>query len=194
MNNFISYLSLFRVTVGLCLNKSEGPEVKKPNGEGENKRVSRKGDSNVSEEAQIVSKNVEGRDMKREVVYQQSLNQLKLLNGEWKKVWVFTMKHKADGSVERYKARLVAKSFTQTYGIYYEETFAPIAKMNSIRFLSFARNLDWPLQQLDVKNAFLHGDLEEEVYMQFPLGPQFFSTKGKVCKLKKALYGLTQSW
>ncbi len=66
------------------------------------------------------------------------------------------MKHKADGSVERYKARLVAKSFTQTYGIYYEETFAPIAKMNSIRFLSFARNLDWPLQQLDVNNAFFH--------------------------------------
>lgn len=61
MNNFISYLSLFRVTVGLGFNKSKGPEVKKPNGEGENKHVSRKGDSNVSEEAQIVSKNVEGR-------------------------------------------------------------------------------------------------------------------------------------
>lgn len=73
MNIFISYLSLFRVNVGLCLNKSKGPEVKKPNGEGENKHISRKGDSNVREEAQTVSKNVEGPGLKREVVYQQRL-------------------------------------------------------------------------------------------------------------------------
>jgi hypothetical protein len=100
--------------------------------------------------------------------------------------WVFTVKHKADGSVERYKARLVVKDFTQTYGIDYEETFTPVAKMNSIRILlSLLANSHWPLQYLDVKNAFLHGDLKE-----LPPSPQFLSTKGKVCKLKKALYGL----
>ena len=108
--------------------------------------------------------------------------------------WVFTIKHKADGSVERYKARLVAKGFTQTYGIDYKETFAPVAKMNSIRVLiSLAANQDWPLHQLDVKNAFLHGDLEEEVYMELPPGLKLPASNGKVCKLKKALYGLRQS-
>jgi hypothetical protein len=66
--------------------------------------------------------------------------------------WVLTIKHKADGSVERYKARLFAKGFTQTYGIDYEETFAPVAKMNSIRvLLSIVANLDWPLHQFDVE-------------------------------------------
>jgi hypothetical protein len=118
---------------------------------------------------------------------------VKLPNG--KKVvgykWVFTIKHKADGSVEWYKARLVAKGFTQTYEIDYEETFAPIAKMNSIRVLLFiVANLNWPLHQFDVKNAFLHGDLKEEVYMEISCRLEDSSSVGKVCKLKKALYGL----
>jgi hypothetical protein len=70
------------------------------------------------------------------------------------------------------KARLVAKGFTQTYGIDYEETLAPEAKLNSIQvLLSLATTLDWPLQQLDVKNAFMHKDLEEEVYMKIEGGP-----------------------
>ena len=74
--------------------------------------------------------------------------------------WVFTVKHKADGSIERLKARLVAKGFTQTYDIDYQETFAHVAKMNSIRvLLSCAFNLVWDLQQFDVKNAFLNGEL-----------------------------------
>ena len=79
---------------------------------------------------------------------------------------MFIIKHKADGTINRYKARLVTKGYTQTFELDYQETFAPVTKMNTIRvLLSLAANFDWPLKQFDVKIAFLHEDLEEEVYM-----------------------------
>ena len=107
--------------------------------------------------------------------------------------WIFTIKYNADGSVNSYKARLVAKGFTQTYGIDHLETFALVTRLDTIRvLLSLAPNLDWPLHQLDVKNTFLNGDLEDEVYMEIPLGFET-SNVNKVCKLRKSLYGLKQS-
>ena len=75
--------------------------------------------------------------------------------------WVYTLKCKSDRSLDRYKARLVARGYTQTYGLDYQETFSPVAKMNTIRILiSLAVNLDWLLNQYDIKNAFLHGNLQ----------------------------------
>jgi Reverse transcriptase (RNA-dependent DNA polymerase) len=108
--------------------------------------------------------------------------------------WVYTIKFSANGEVERYKARLVAKEFTQTYGIDFQETFSPVAKLNTIRvLLSLAANLDWLLHQFDVKNVFLHGDLKEEIYMDPPPGYINSDSRQVVCRLHKALYGLKQS-
>ncbi|XP_065880880.1 retrovirus-related Pol polyprotein from transposon TNT 1-94 isoform X1 [Euphorbia lathyris] len=108
--------------------------------------------------------------------------------------WVFAVKVNSDGSVARLKARLVAKGFAQTYGVDYSDTFSPVAKMGSIRlFISLAAHSNWPLHQLDIKNAFLHGDLQEKVYMEQPPGFVAQGEYGKVCRLRKSLYGLKQS-
>ena len=85
--------------------------------------------------------------------------------------WILKVKRKADGSINRYKARLVAKGYTQMEGIDFEETFSPVVKFVSIRvILAFVAHYDLELHQMDVKTAFLNGDLDEEIYMVQPEG------------------------
>eukprot|EP00253_Pinus_taeda_P028006 PITA_28006 len=107
--------------------------------------------------------------------------------------WVYRIKHEGDEKKERYKARLVLKGFAQKEGIGFTEIFSPIVKISSIRvILGLVSTLNLECEQLDVKTAFLHGELEEEIYMEQPEG---FIEKGKeglVCRLKKSLYGLKQ--
>ena len=108
--------------------------------------------------------------------------------------WVFTIKYNPDRTCNRYKARLVARGFSQAQGIDYEETFSPVVHLNSIRILlSMAVNYVWPLHQLDVSNAFLYGDLTECVYMEKPPGYSVEGENDKVCLLPCALYGLKHS-
>ncbi|KAK6146181.1 hypothetical protein DH2020_020050 [Rehmannia glutinosa] len=108
--------------------------------------------------------------------------------------WVFRNKMNKEGSVVRNKARLVAKGYCQEEGIDFDETFAPVARLEAIRmFLAYAAHKNFIVYQMDVKSAFPNGLLEEEVYVEQPPGFEQKTLEDKVYKLKKALYGLKQA-
>jgi len=109
--------------------------------------------------------------------------------------WVFRIKRKADGSIEKYKARLVARGFTQVYGVDYFDTFSPVAKLASFRtILAIAAKSDWEIKSFDFNGAYLNGELDEheEIYMQFPPGYDTLK-ENMVKRLHKSLYGLKQA-
>lgn len=106
--------------------------------------------------------------------------------------WIYKVKQTVDGKVDKYKARFVAKGYAQTYGVDYEETYLPVFKLTLLRILlSIGVILDLEIHQMDVKTAFLNGDIDTEVYIEQLKG--FGMGEDLVCKLKKSLYGLKQS-
>ncbi|MCF8701902.1 DDE-type integrase/transposase/recombinase, partial [Corynebacterium sp. MC-10] len=108
--------------------------------------------------------------------------------------WVYKAKKNSKGEIERYKARLVAKGYSQRAGIDYDEVFAPVARLETVRLIiSLAAQNKWKIHQMDVKSAFLNGVLDEEVYIQQPMGYKVKMQEDKVLRLKKALYGLKQA-
>ena len=103
--------------------------------------------------------------------------------------WIFKINYAADGSVEKFKAKFVAKGYAQKEGIDYEETFSPVAKYTSIRsVISLVAQMGWEIHQMDAKTAFLNGVIQEEVYIEQPEGFETHDQKTHVCRLKKALY------
>lgn len=111
--------------------------------------------------------------------------------------WIFKLKRDKDGNITKFKARLVARGFTQVYGIDYAETYAPVARYSSIRLIiALAAHYNWELHQMDVKTAYLNGELDVPIYMQAPEGLELINQAcpaGNVCLLIKSLYGLKQS-
>ena len=108
--------------------------------------------------------------------------------------WVYKTKRHADGSIERHKARLVAKGFTQKEGIDFTETFSPVSTKDAFRMImAMVAHFDMELYQMDVKTAFLNGELEENIYMRQPEGFIEQGSEHLVCKLKKSIYGVKQA-
>ncbi|KAL0402256.1 UNVERIFIED_CONTAM: Retrovirus-related Pol polyprotein from transposon TNT 1-94 [Sesamum latifolium] len=108
--------------------------------------------------------------------------------------WIFKIKFNQDGLIQKYKARLVAKGYSQQPGIDFTETYAPVARIETIRtVLAILAQLELQVYQLDVKSVFLNGEIEEEVYVEQPEGFIVKGKEDKVCRLKKALYGLKQA-
>ncbi len=108
--------------------------------------------------------------------------------------WLYKVKCRADGSVERYKARWVAKGFSQLYGVDYDETFAPVVRLENLRLLlALANALNLEIHQMDVDSAFLHAHLTEEIYVTQPEGFVSPEHPHHVCHLLKSLYGLKQA-
>lgn len=106
--------------------------------------------------------------------------------------WIYKIKHAVDGSIDKYKARLMARGFSQKEGEDYNESFAPVARYTSIRSI-ISLVASWELHQMDVKIAFLNGVIEVEVYIEQPQGFEVHGKESHVCRLKKALYGLKQA-
>eukprot|EP00253_Pinus_taeda_P011168 PITA_11168 len=108
--------------------------------------------------------------------------------------WIYKIKHAVDGSIDKYKGKFVARGFSQEEGIDYEEAFAPTTRYTTIQSLiSLAVSMKWKVHQMDVKTAFLNGTIDEEVYIEQPLGFEVNGKEGFVCRLEKALYGLKQA-
>jgi hypothetical protein len=108
--------------------------------------------------------------------------------------WIYKIKHVADGSVEKYKARFLARGFSQVEGIDYEETFAPVARYTSIRtIIALTISMGWEPHQIDVKTTFLNGEIEDEFYIEQLEGFVIHDDKSHVCRLKKSMYGLKQA-
>lgn len=108
--------------------------------------------------------------------------------------WIYKTKFNEKGEVDKYKARLVVKGYKQQYGINYQEVFAPVIRLETLRLvLAMAAQNDWKVHQMDVKSAFLNGYLEEDVYVDQPCGYKRKGQEDKVCHLRKALYGLKQA-
>ena len=108
--------------------------------------------------------------------------------------WLMKVKHRADGSIERHKARLVVRGFQQTAGVYYEASFAPVVRLEALRaILAIVCIQDLEAHQIDVETAFLNETVKEDIYMEVPEGMASAATEGRVCKLEKSLYGLKQA-